>query len=228
MAHKIKSLELSDQELIIKIKEDTRYLSVVHKEYKSTCISFLRTKSIGLRHIELDDIFSESCIKLYENIIHKNLELINNSSLQTYLNSICLNQLRSVENKELDINGNIKTKKKPLDEEDKKNYNEKIEKDEILSLRNSNDRPINPDWLPNVISEDQEYANEIQKNAVKTALRKMKHDGGHCAELLVLFWWRKRSMKELTEIYGYKNEHTTKNQKARCQKRLKIIMQKES
>ena len=165
--------------------------------------------------------------KLYENIIHKNLQLINNSSLQTYLNSICLNQLRSVENKELDINGNIKTKKKPLDDEDKKNYNEKIEKDEILSLRNSNDGPINPDWLPNVISEDQEYANEIQKNAVKTALRKMKHDGGHCAELLVLFWWRKRSMKELTEIYGYKNELTTKNQKARCQKRLKIIMQKE-
>ena len=66
-----------------------------------------------------------------------------------------------------------------------------------------------------------------QKIAIKKALFKMKADGGHCAELLVLFWWRKRSMKELTEIYGYKNELTAKNQKARCQKRLKFLMQKE-
>jgi len=227
MANRNELLKISDQELILKIKEDSRYLSLVHKECKSASILFLRKYSKGLRHIELDDVFSESCIKLYENIIYKNLELINNSSLQTYLNGICLNQLRSIDNKELDINGNIKIKKKLLNYEDKEKYNETIEEDDRKTARNSNYNITNPDWLPDNTFEDEESTNVTQKNAIKAALRKMKSDGGHCAELLVLFWWRKRSMKELTEIYSYKNELTTKNQKAKCQKRLKVIMQKE-
>ena len=227
MADKNNLLKLSDQELIIKIKEDIRYLGVVHEKCKSASILFLRKYSKGLRHIEMEDVFSESCIKLYENIIYKNLELINNSSLQTYLNRICLNQLRSFDDKELDINGNIKTKKKLLNDEDKKNYNETIEEDDRKVSRNSNYNITNPDWLPDNTVNDDGNTNFSQKNAIKAALRKMKADGGHCAELLVLFWWRKRSMKELMEIYGYKNERTTIQQKARCQKRIKILMQKE-
>jgi hypothetical protein len=227
MADKINLLELSDQELVIKIKEDSKYLGIVHEKCKSASILFLRKYSKGLRHIELDDVFSESCIKLYENIIYKNLELINNTSLQTYLNGICLNQLRSIDNKELDINGNVKIKKKPLNDEDKKKYNETVEEDDRKVTRNSNYNITNPDWLPDNTIKDDSNSDISQKNAIKAALRKMKGDGGHCAELLVLFWWRKRSMRELMEIYGYKNERTTIQQKARCQKRIKILMQKE-
>jgi hypothetical protein len=227
MADKINLLKLSDQELVIKIKEDIRYLGVVHEKCKSASIVFLRKYSKGLRHIELDDVFSESCIKLYENIIYKNLELINNYSLQTYLNRICLNQLRNFDNKELDINGNIKTKKKPLNDEDKKKYNETVEADDRKTTINSNYNKTNPDWLPDNTVKDEDNINISQKNAIKSALQKMKADGGHCAEFLVLFWWRKRSMKELTEKFGYKNERTTIQQKARCQKRIKILMQKE-
>ena len=225
MAKNNNLLEFSDQELRNKIIEDSKYLGIVYEKYKVSSISFLKTKSSGLRHLELDDIFSESCMELYKNFAFKDKPL--ESSLQTYLNSICLNQLRSVQNKELDSDGNIKVKKKPLSDEDKKNYNEKIEKDEILASRNSNNKPVNPDWLPDAAPEDEDFTNVIKKNAIKAALRKMKADGGHCAELLVLFWWRKRSMRELMEIYGYKNERTTIQQKARCQKRIKILMQKE-
>ena len=227
MADKNNLLELSDQELVIKIKEDSKYLGIVHEKCKSASILFLRKYSKGLRHIELDDVFTESCIKHYENIIYKNLELINNSSLQTYLNGICLNQLRSIDNKELDINGNVKIKRKPLNDDDKKKYNETVEEVDRKTTTNSNYKIINSDWLPDNTVDDEDNTIVFQKNAIKTALRKMKADGGHCAELLVLFWWRKRSMKELMEIYGYKNERTTIQQKARCQKRIKIIMQKE-
>ena len=225
MADKNNFSNLSDQELVAKIKEDSEYLEEVYKRCKSASILFLRKYSKGLRHIELDDVFSESCIELYKNFAFKDKPL--ESSLQTYLNSICLNQLRSVDNKELDINGNIKIKKKPLNEEDKKKYNETVEENDRKVARDSNYNKINSEWLPDNSVQVDENANVSQKNAIKSALQKMKADGGHCAEFLVLFWWRKRSMKELTEKFGYKNERTTIQQKARCQKRIKILMQKE-
>jgi len=225
MADKNNLSNLSDQELVAKIKEDSEYLKEVYRRCKSASILFLRKYSKGLRHIELEDVFSESCYELYRNFAIKDKPL--ESSLQTYLNKICRNQLLNVQNKELDINGNIKIKKKPLNEEDKKKYNETVEEDDRKVARNSNYKITNPDWLPDNTVKDEDNSNVLQKNAIKSALRKMKADGGHCAEFLVLFWWRKRSMKELTEKFGYKNERTTIQQKARCQKRIKILMQKE-
>jgi RNA polymerase sigma factor (sigma-70 family) len=225
MADKNNFSNLTDQELVVKIKEDVDCLKEVYRRCKSASILSLKKYSKGLRHIELEDVFSESCIELYKNFAFKDKPL--ESNLQTYLNRICRNQLLNLQNKELDINGNIKIKKKPLNEEDKKKYNEKVEEDDRKIARNSNYNKTNSEWLPDNSIEVDENANVSQKNAIKAALQKMKADGGHCAELLVLFWWRKRSMKELTEKFGYKNELTTKNQKARCQKRIKILMQKE-
>ena len=218
-------MELSDQELVVKIKEDSEYLKEVYRRCKSASIIYLRRYSKGLRHIELDDVFSESCIELYKNFANKDKPL--ESSLQTYLNTICRNQLLNVQNKELDINGNIKIKNKPLNDDDKKKYNEKVEEDDRKVAINSNYKITKSEWLPDNSIEVEENTNIAQKNAIKAALQKIKADGGHCAEFLVLFWWRKRSMKELTEIFGYKNERTTIQQKARCQKRIKILMQKE-
>jgi RNA polymerase sigma factor (sigma-70 family) len=225
MADKNNLSNLSDQELVVKIKEDSEYLKEVYRRCKSASILFLRKYSKGLRHIELEDVFSESCYELYRNFAIKDKPL--ESSLQTYLNKICRNQLLNVQNKELDINGNIKTKKKPVIDDDKKSYNETVEEEERKIAINSNYIRTNPDWLPDNSVQDEDSTNVSQKNAIKAALRKMKADGGHCAEFLVLFWWRKRSMKELTEKFGYKNERTTIQQKARCQKRIKILMQKE-
>jgi hypothetical protein len=51
----------------------------------------------------------------------------------------------------------------------------------------------------------------------------MKAAGGHCYELLTLFWYHKKSMNELTTEFGYTNEVNTRNQKAKCQKRLEKI-----
>jgi hypothetical protein len=220
-------MELTDQELVVKIKEDSHYLKEVDRRCKSASILFLRKYSKGLRHLELDDIFSESCYQLYLNFAIKNKPLDSDTSLQTYLNKICLNQLRSAQNKELDSNGNVKNKKKPLNDDDKKKYNEKVEEDDRKVAINSNYKITNSEWLPDNSIEVEENPNILKKNAIKAALLKMKGDGGHCAELLVLFWWRKRTMKELKEKFNYKNERTTIQQKAKCQKRIKILMQKE-
>ncbi len=219
--------ELNDQELVVKIKEDSYYLKEVDRRCKSASILYLRKYSRGLRHLELDDIFSESCYQLYLNFAIKNKPLDSDTSLQTYLNKICFNQLISAQSKELDSNGNVKIKKKPLNDDDKKKYNEKVEEDDRKVAINSNYKITKSEWLPDNRIEVEENTNIAQKNAIKAALQKIKADGGHCAEFLVLFWWKKRSMKELTEKFGYKNERTTIQRKAKCQKRLKILMQKE-
>lgn len=73
--------------------------------------------------------------------------------------------------------------------------------------------------------EDEKFieANETLYNALEKALNIIKESGGKCYELLTFFWYQKKSMKELTEIFGYTNEQNTKNQKAKCQKRLEKI-----
>jgi hypothetical protein len=227
MADKINLFKLSDQELVVKIREDVNYLKDVQDKYKTSCLKLLNKYSNKLRHITTEDIFSESIFQLYRNITQKNLVLTNNSSLQTYLNSICLKQLLKQSNGEIEKKTLDKLNKIILNNEDNSSVNELIELKERLKIQNSNYKTTNPDWLPDAIPEDEDEINISQKIAIKKALFKMKADGGHCAELLVLFWWRKRSMKELMEKYGYKNERTTIQQKARCQKRLKILMQKE-
>lgn len=227
MAKKNNQLELSDQEIIIKIREDIRYLKDVKQKYKTSCLKLLSRYSKKLKHITTEDIFYESCFELYKNIVQKDKGLTNNSSLKTYLSKICLNQLFKELSGDLENRAAKSLNRKSLIDVDTGKDYELFELEERLKMLNSNYKTTNPDWLPNAISDDEDDINVSQKKAIKSALRKMKADGGHCAEFLVLFWWRKRSMKELTEKFGYKNERTTIQQKARCQKRIKILMQKE-
>ena len=51
--------------------------------------------------------------------------------------------------------------------------------------------------------------------------------GNPCKELLELYYYHKKSMIEIAEIQGYKNESSAKNQKYKCLIRLKEIFQEE-
>lgn len=227
MANKNELLKISDEELIVKIKEDVYYLGVIQKKYKSSSLKLLSRYSKKLKHITTEDIFSESCYELYKNIVQKDKGLTNNSSLQTYLNKICLNQLLKELNGDLGNRASKSLNKKfSINEEIDSDY-ELIELEDRLKIINSSNKTINPEWLPDDTSNNEEPSNDSKLSDMKTALDKIKDAGGHCYELLKLFFWEKSSMKELMEIYGYKNERTTIQQKAKCQKRLKIIMQKE-
>ena len=55
----------------------------------------------------------------------------------------------------------------------------------------------------------------------------MKTAGGNCYEILTLFWYHKRSLQQIAEHFGYTNESNAKNQKAKCQKRLRKMAHKE-
>lgn len=187
---------LTDLELIQLIQENQDYLGVVYKRCKSYCIQFMRKMTNGSKSdYELDDVFHDSILVLYEKIVSGNFELT--ASLQTYLNSVCRFQLLN-----------------------------KLGKDEKYSYY---DEPIGKDDEDNLISynstitdtlDEIEDPKDSQFAAIESALEIMKEAGGHCYELLTLFWYHKKSMNELTAIFGYNNSDTTKNQKGRCQKRL--------
>ena len=122
------------------------------------------------------------------------------SSLQTYLNSVCRFQLL----KKIEKNNAVE-------------FNDNNENDD----ENDDSMRFNP--LITDSLEEFEDSSEQQYNAIEKALEKMKAAGGHCYELLTLFWYHKKNMNELAEIFGYTNAANTKNQKAKCQKRLEKI-----
>lgn len=189
--------DLTDQELVILIQQNQDYLGEVYKRCKTYSVNFMRKMTNGsTSDYELDDVFHDSILVLYEKIVGGNFELT--ASLQTYLNSVCRFQLLNKLGKE----------KNYLD------YDDPIDKDDDGNNQMSYNRSITD------VLDEIEDPKESQFTAIENALKIMKEAGGHCYELLTLFWYHKKSMNELTAIFGYNNSDTTKNQKGRCQKRL--------
>ncbi|CAN1504470.1 sigma70-ECF, RNA polymerase sigma factor, sigma-70 family [Flavobacteriaceae bacterium] len=199
MADKNNFSNLTDQELVIKIKGNSDYLGIVYKRCKSNCLGFMRKMTSGkISDYELEDVFQDANIILYEKIVRGDFVLT--ASFQTYLNSVCRFQLLNT----------LEKSKLTTDYQD--NSNE--------------DDDENPNGFHSSITDSLDavdHSNEPQFLAIETALEKMKDAGGHCYELLTLFWYHKKSMNELTTEFGYNNSDTTKTQKARCQKRLEKI-----
>lgn len=56
--------------------------------------------------------------------------------------------------------------------------------------------------------------------AIQKAFNIIKGKGGNCAEILAMFWYQKASLQDIALKFNTKN---AKQQKAKCQKRLKDI-----
>ncbi|WP_445714318.1 RNA polymerase sigma factor [Flavobacterium sp.] len=187
----------SDQELLKKIKENSDNLGYVYKNCKSNSIRFMKKMTSKMNEYELEDVFQDAILVLYEKITKGNFELT--CSFQTYLNSVCRIQLLNTFNKsEITV--------------DFIENNEDDDDNSELSYLNITD---SLDVIDNT--------NEPYFQAIEKGLLKIKEAGGHCYELLTLFWYHKKSMNELAETFGYSNADNTKNQKARCQKRLEKL-----
>ena len=194
-------LELKDHEIISKIKENSDALGIVFKKCKPGAIQFLRKINYqSNERIDIEDIFQDAILVLYENIVNKDFVLAANTSLQTYLNSVCRNQLL----KKIGKNNVVELNENKGNDEDH---------DEVMEFN-----PLIVDTLEEFVD-----IKEQQFNAMEKALEKIKQAGGHCYELLTLFWYHRKSMSELSEVFGYSNADNTKNQKARCQKRLEKL-----
>ena len=202
MPNSLELQQIPDEELITLIKKDPDYISVVYKKTRDYCLRLLYKMNAGsdVREEELQEIYQEAVIVLYEKIIYEDFELINNSSIQTYLNSVCRYKL--------------------LDLFKKSGRRSTLEEGNFLK-----DLQVDPsvdDELREI-----EVQDEVQHKALKRCLLKMEKAGGNCYEILVLYWYHSKSIKELTEHFGYTNEANTRVQKSKCQKRLKKMTFKE-
>lgn len=186
-----------DEELVELIRENNDALGIVYKKCKSNTLRFLHKMSSGaLNDYELEDIFQDGVLILYEKIIEGNFKLT--CALQTYINSVCRYQLLN----KLGKSKNLKDLPENTDNKDESMWHHK----NII------------DALDNI--EDQE---EDQFIAIEKALNTIREAGGRCYELLTQFWYQKKSIRELTVAFGYTNDVNTRNQKSKCQARLKVL-----
>jgi DNA-directed RNA polymerase specialized sigma24 family protein len=65
--------------------------------------------------------------------------------------------------------------------------------------------------------------NSPKMRAIYKALNSMKDAGGKCYEILLRCFYLKQRMDRIAYEMDYSNADNAKNQKARCQKRLKIL-----
>lgn len=68
-----------------------------------------------------------------------------------------------------------------------------------------------------------ESDNSPKMKAIHKALNLMKETGGKCYEILLRYFYLQQRMDRIAYEMDYTNSDNAKNQKARCQKRLKIL-----
>ena len=179
----------SDLDLINALKISAESLDKIYIKHKSYCINFMR-KMNAVDEDTLLDIYQDAIIVLYEKA--QNTEFTLTCSIQTYLNSICRNQvLVRIGSKNKAINVNIG------DSEFDEDINDWFNDDEVI--------------------EDNKF------KSVTSALGKLKELGGRCHEILKRFWYQNQTMEQIAYEMDYSNADNVKNQKARCQKKLKEL-----
>jgi RNA polymerase sigma factor (sigma-70 family) len=136
----------------------------------------------------LKDIYQDAVIVLYEKSKDPDFKLT--CSIQTYINSICRNQL----------------------------LNKYKENSRFISKVDDFDPNVN-DWF-----EEFDEEKETRLSSIESALEILKEKGEKCFEILKRFFYQKQSMDEIAVELNYTNGDNVKNQKSRCQKKLKEIV----
>jgi RNA polymerase sigma factor (sigma-70 family) len=177
----------SDIELIEMLKESSDALTIVYEKHKEYCINLM--KSMYDNKDEVKDIYQDAVIVFYENTMKPGFKLT--CSIQTYLNSICRNQvlLRFARSK--------------------KNTFSSVEDNEAYLATLT-------DWF----DESNMVSNERVK-ALTEILNEMKKSASKCYDILVRFFYQNQTMDKIAEGLGYTNADNAKNQKYRCQEKLK-------
>ncbi len=177
---------MTDQEKIVQLRSDNSFFTKIYNDHRNYSLNFMRKMNNDDDLIK--DIYQDAIIVLYENTRNPKFELT--CSIQTYLNSICRNQLL--------------TKYK--------------ENSRFLSINDQFDSTIN-DWYDN----DYNAIKEERISIIENALIQLKEKGEKCYEILSRFFYQKQSMDDIALEMNYSNGDSVKNQKARCQKKIKEI-----
>jgi RNA polymerase sigma factor (sigma-70 family) len=198
MTRQMECDSFSDEQLIELIAEDTDYLKCVSHKTRSYCIRFMQRLADGIDPDQLEDIYHDALLVLYEKAKGGQFRLT--CSIQTYLNSICRNQLLSLRKSAARLS--------PLsDGNDRDMSDDRLNYDESIT-----------DWLHTGDS----GINADRVQAIVASLEQMKGKGD-CHELLLLVHYQGKSMKEVAEHFNYKNEQIARNKNYLCREKLKAL-----
>jgi hypothetical protein len=208
-------LQIPDVDLIQLIYQDERYLGVVYKKCKASCVNFLRIKNtISLSDAELEDIFSDAIIALLQKIRNNNFVL--NASFQTYLNAVCANMfLNKVRQKnEFRVKVEASFEIENIDPEDD-NYN-----------GDNDSEKFGENLFDPFEKESEEKKDFFERYIIKMtrALELMVLDLGNCYELITLFSYENAKIRALTEKFDYASDAVTRNTRYKCLKRLRLMI----
>ena len=176
---------IPDSEIILLLRENSDNLDILYRRHRDYCMNFM--KAINNNEELNQDIFHDALIVFYEKINKNDFSL--NCSIQTYLNSICRNQIL------------VRFKKTSKHSEYSEEYDNRID-----------------DWF-----EDDENEKTEKVQATIRALDALKDLGGKCYEILRRFFYENHSMEKIAYDLEYTNADNVKNQKSRCQKKLKAL-----
>jgi len=206
MVNKDECNSLSDLELIKKIADNPDYLTCVNNKTREYCIKFMQKQCNGVDIDDIQDIYHDAVLVLYDKCKIDNFLLT--CSIQTYLNSICRNQL----------------------------LNRFKEGGKIMPFPDSNEQdgdndnfeyvPEIKDWLPysdfSINGEDDSESGK-RIRAIMKGLEVMKSAKGNCHELLSLVYWQNNTMQQIANVLDYKDEQNAKNKAYKCREKLKEI-----
>lgn len=78
--------------------------------------------------------------------------------------------------------------------------------------------------ISSIIQSDTEQTETAQKR-IKSIIEGIQHIGDPCRTILQMFYYKNRSIKDITLHFNYKNENTTKSLKYKCVQRIKKYIQ---
>jgi DNA-directed RNA polymerase specialized sigma24 family protein len=187
LVHRNKIQEYTDDELLMKLKESVNGIEILYKRHKEYCINYMR--SITNDFSSVNDIYHEAVIAFYEKLHTTDFALT--CTIQTYLNSICRNQLFKRFNE---------AKKTQLDSYD----------DNLDHLDNIQDVLIEYDDV-----------NSDRIRVMELVLKEWENEFKKCHEMLVRFWYKNQTMDKIAESMNFAHADSAKSQKAKCQKEFK-------
>lgn len=186
---RILPITIKDDDIIEGIKNfDDETGNALYNRHKDYCLRFMNQMYFDEETNR--DIYQDAVIVFIEKVRANKLVLVN-TSIQTYLNSICRNQVLV----------RLKQKNKPMliGEDLDNNYSDKL-----------------TDWF-----DEQEDVKNSRIKVIMEELEVLKAKASICYELLRKVFFENKTMEQLASIMSYTNADNAKNQSYRCRERLK-------
>ena len=180
-----------DKELVDMLKESSDALTIIYKKHKEYCLNFMRTMFDDPD--EINDIYQDAVIVFYEKAKNPSFSLT--CSIQTYLNSVCRNQVLV-----------------RLKQRNKVPFMRVINGDEDF-LDNITD------W-----HDESALIKNDRVTILEGILMEMKESASKCYEVLVRFFYQNQTMEKIAEAMEFNNSRSAITQKYKCQEKLKSEM----